>query len=122
VTNIARAGTPTPGPAEFAAMTGTDVGTNTRKREGMSTFALEDGVVYHTYLCARSGRPLGCTPSSTARPRGATRRTEEASKAEVKMRDFVAVKISVEDNIDGDVGGIKCPSEGRRHERRRHKR
>jgi predicted dithiol-disulfide oxidoreductase (DUF899 family) len=37
------------GPAEFAAMAGTDVGTYTREREGMSAFALEDGVVYHTY-------------------------------------------------------------------------
>jgi predicted dithiol-disulfide oxidoreductase (DUF899 family) len=38
-----------PGPAEFAAMTGTNVGAYTREREGMSAFALEDGVVYHTY-------------------------------------------------------------------------
>ncbi len=30
-------------------MTGTDVSTYTREREGMSAFALEDGVVYHTY-------------------------------------------------------------------------
>jgi predicted dithiol-disulfide oxidoreductase (DUF899 family) len=35
--------------AEIAAMTGTDVGTYTRERPGMSAFALEDGVVYHTY-------------------------------------------------------------------------
>ena len=76
-----------------------------------------------------------CTSGSTAPPWGATRRgsggsattsttsAEEANEAEVKMRDLiVAVKISVEDNIDGDIGGIKCPSEGRRHERRRHKR
>ena len=32
-----------------AAMTGTDVATYTRERPGMSAFALEDGVVYHTY-------------------------------------------------------------------------
>jgi hypothetical protein len=52
-----------------------------------------------------------------------TTRTEEANEAEVKTGDLiVAVKISVEDNIDGDIGGIKCPSEGTRHERRRHKR
>jgi predicted dithiol-disulfide oxidoreductase (DUF899 family) len=38
-----------PGPAEFAAMAGTNVATYTREREGMSAFALEDGVVYHTY-------------------------------------------------------------------------
>jgi predicted dithiol-disulfide oxidoreductase (DUF899 family) len=35
--------------AEHAAMTGTDVATYTRERPGMSAFALEDGVVYHTY-------------------------------------------------------------------------
>jgi predicted dithiol-disulfide oxidoreductase (DUF899 family) len=35
--------------AEMAAMTGTNVTTYTRERPGMSAFALEDGVVYHTY-------------------------------------------------------------------------
>jgi predicted dithiol-disulfide oxidoreductase (DUF899 family) len=34
---------------KFAAMSGTDVATYTRERPGMSAFALEDGVVYHTY-------------------------------------------------------------------------
>jgi predicted dithiol-disulfide oxidoreductase (DUF899 family) len=33
----------------FAAMSGTDVATYTRERPGMSTFALEDGIVYHAY-------------------------------------------------------------------------
>jgi predicted dithiol-disulfide oxidoreductase (DUF899 family) len=37
------------GPVAFAAMTGTDVATYSRQRPGMSAFALEDGVVYHTY-------------------------------------------------------------------------
>jgi predicted dithiol-disulfide oxidoreductase (DUF899 family) len=32
-----------------AAMTGTDVATYARERPGMSAFAFEDGVVYHTY-------------------------------------------------------------------------
>ena len=32
-----------------AAMTGTDPATYTRERPGMSAFALEDGIVYHTY-------------------------------------------------------------------------
>jgi len=32
-----------------AAMTGTDPATYTRERPGMSAFAFEDGVVYHTY-------------------------------------------------------------------------
>ncbi len=35
--------------AEFAAMSGTDVAAYTRERPGMSAFALEDGVLYHTY-------------------------------------------------------------------------
>jgi len=35
--------------AEMAAMTGTDVPTYTRDRPGVSAFALQDGVVYHTY-------------------------------------------------------------------------
>lgn len=35
--------------AELAATTGTDVPTYTRERPGLSAFALEDGVVYHTY-------------------------------------------------------------------------
>jgi predicted dithiol-disulfide oxidoreductase (DUF899 family) len=35
--------------AKIAATTGTDAATYTRERPGMSAFALEDGVVYHTY-------------------------------------------------------------------------
>jgi predicted dithiol-disulfide oxidoreductase (DUF899 family) len=37
------------GPATFAAMCGTDAPTYIRERPGMSAFALEDRVVYHTY-------------------------------------------------------------------------
>ena len=37
------------GPVAFAAMSGTDARTYTRERPGMSAFALEGGVVYHTY-------------------------------------------------------------------------
>src|SRR5439155_11612336 len=37
------------GPVAFAAMAGTDVATYTRERPGMSAFALEDSIVYHTY-------------------------------------------------------------------------
>jgi predicted dithiol-disulfide oxidoreductase (DUF899 family) len=33
----------------IAAQTGTDAGTYTRERPGVSAFALEDGIVYHTY-------------------------------------------------------------------------
>jgi len=35
--------------AEIAATVGTDAVTYTREAPGMSAFALEDGVVYHTY-------------------------------------------------------------------------
>src|SRR5262245_57147266 len=35
--------------SRMAATTGTDAATYTRERPGMSAFALEDGVVYHTY-------------------------------------------------------------------------
>jgi predicted dithiol-disulfide oxidoreductase (DUF899 family) len=41
--------------AEFAAMTGTDTATYTREAPGMSAFALEDGVVYHTYSAYARG-------------------------------------------------------------------
>ena len=41
--------------AEHAAMTGTDVATYTRERPGLSAFALEDGVVYHTYSAYARG-------------------------------------------------------------------
>ena len=37
------------GPAKGAAMSGTDVATYTRERPGLSAFAIEDGVVYHSY-------------------------------------------------------------------------
>jgi predicted dithiol-disulfide oxidoreductase (DUF899 family) len=46
---------PSPGVAEFAAMTGTDPPTYTREQPGMSAFALEDGVVYHTYSAFARG-------------------------------------------------------------------
>ena len=42
--------TPTPEPvARFAATCGTDAPTYSRDRPGMSAFAIDDGVVYHTY-------------------------------------------------------------------------
>jgi predicted dithiol-disulfide oxidoreductase (DUF899 family) len=41
--------------AQIAAMTGTDVATYTRDRPGMSTFVLEDGVVYHAYSAYSRG-------------------------------------------------------------------
>ncbi len=43
------------GPTKFAAASGTDVGTYTRERPGVSAFALENGVVYHTYSAYSRG-------------------------------------------------------------------
>jgi predicted dithiol-disulfide oxidoreductase (DUF899 family) len=43
------------GVVEFAAMVGTDAATFTREAPGMSAFALEDGVVYHTYSAYARG-------------------------------------------------------------------
>src|SRR5712691_9707257 len=43
------------GAAKGAAMTGTDVATYARERPGMSAFALEDGVIYHTYSAYSRG-------------------------------------------------------------------
>jgi len=43
------------GPADGAAMTGTDVATYTRERPGMSSFAMEDGVMYHAYSAYARG-------------------------------------------------------------------
>ena len=37
------------GPSKGAAQTGTDVPTYARERPGMSAFAIEDGILYHTY-------------------------------------------------------------------------
>jgi predicted dithiol-disulfide oxidoreductase (DUF899 family) len=65
------------GPARNAAMTGTDVATYTRERPGLSAFALEDGVVYHTYSAYARGLDgvWGAYQWLTARPKDATRPT-----------------------------------------------
>jgi predicted dithiol-disulfide oxidoreductase (DUF899 family) len=48
--------TPAPEPiAQFAASCGTNAAAWTRDRPGMSTFVLEDGVVYHTYSAYARG-------------------------------------------------------------------
>ena len=46
---------PPPGGAELAAMAGVDWATYAREAPGMSVFALEDGVVYHTYSAYERG-------------------------------------------------------------------
>jgi predicted dithiol-disulfide oxidoreductase (DUF899 family) len=46
---------PDGGAAEASAMAGTDPATFTRQMPGMSAFALEDNVVYHTYSAYARG-------------------------------------------------------------------
>jgi predicted dithiol-disulfide oxidoreductase (DUF899 family) len=46
---------PSEGLVTFAAMTGTDPATYTRESPGMSAFALQDGVVFHTYSAFARG-------------------------------------------------------------------
>jgi predicted dithiol-disulfide oxidoreductase (DUF899 family) len=40
---------------QIAAMTGTDTATYAREAPGLSAFALEDGIVYHTYSAYARG-------------------------------------------------------------------
>jgi predicted dithiol-disulfide oxidoreductase (DUF899 family) len=47
--------TQTEGTAKGAELTGTDVPTYIRERPGMSAFALDDGIVYHTYSAYARG-------------------------------------------------------------------
>jgi predicted dithiol-disulfide oxidoreductase (DUF899 family) len=54
VTPVLEAGSEGP-VAEFATMTGTDAATYTREAPGMSAFAVEEGVVYHTYSAYARG-------------------------------------------------------------------
>jgi len=49
------AGSANPVVQKFAAMTGTDVPAYARQRPGLSAFAREDGVVYHTYSAYARG-------------------------------------------------------------------
>ena len=55
-----------------AVMTGTDVATYTRERPGMSAFAREDGIVYHTYSAYARGLDAlwGMYPWLDRAPRG----------------------------------------------------
>jgi predicted dithiol-disulfide oxidoreductase (DUF899 family) len=63
---------PSEGLREIAAMTGTDPATYTREGPGMSAFALEDGVVYHTYSAFARGLDAlwGMYPWLDRAPRG----------------------------------------------------
>jgi len=67
----------------WAATTGTDWATYTRERPGMSAFALEDGVVYHTYSAYARGLDglWACTSGSTERREGGTRRAAPTTRS-----------------------------------------
>lgn len=58
--------------ADLAAMTGTDVATFIRERPGLSSFVLEDGVVYHAYSTYSRGLDAlwGMYPWLDRAPRG----------------------------------------------------
>ena len=60
------------GVVTFATMSGTDASTYTRERPGMSAFALEDGVVYHTYSTYARGLDVlwGMYPWLDRAPKG----------------------------------------------------
>jgi len=55
VMNVGRGAMTNPVSTGNAAMSGTDVSTYLREREGVSAFALEDGVIYHTYSAYARG-------------------------------------------------------------------
>ena len=65
------------GATTFAAMSGTDPATYVRERPGMSAFAREDGIVYHTYSTYARGldRLWAMSNGSIARPKDATKPT-----------------------------------------------
>jgi predicted dithiol-disulfide oxidoreductase (DUF899 family) len=71
--------------AEHAVITGTDIATYLREMPGMSAFALEDGVVYHTYSTYARGLDglwgmyqwLDRAPKGRNEPRGWIRRRDE---------------------------------------------
>jgi predicted dithiol-disulfide oxidoreductase (DUF899 family) len=51
----AKVASPDSAPAQFAAASGTDVATYSREAPGMSAFALDGGVLYHTYSAYARG-------------------------------------------------------------------
>jgi len=55
VMNVGRGAMKNPVSTGNAALTGTDVSTYLREREGLSAFAVEDGAVYHTYSAYARG-------------------------------------------------------------------
>jgi predicted dithiol-disulfide oxidoreductase (DUF899 family) len=64
------------GPATFAAICGTDAATYIRERPGMSAFALENGVIYHTYSTYARGLDVlwGFYPWLDRAPKGRNER------------------------------------------------
>jgi predicted dithiol-disulfide oxidoreductase (DUF899 family) len=90
------------GPAKGAAMTSTDVATYARERMGLSAFALEDGIVYHTYSTYSRGVDAiwGGVPVARPRPQGAQRdRLLVAPPRRVReaLNDVVVVVVQLRD-------------------------
>jgi len=61
--------------AELAAGAGTDWATFTREQPGMSAFALEEGVVYHTFSAYAQPRSRPVEPSPSRLVRATTQHT-----------------------------------------------
>lgn len=55
VMNVGRGAMTNPASSGNAGMVGTDLSTYLREREGLSAFAFEDGVIYHTYSAYARG-------------------------------------------------------------------
>lgn len=79
---------------KHAAMTGTDIATYTRERPGMSAFALQDGIIYHTYSTYSRGLDAlwGMYPWLDRAPKGRNetgvwlRRHDEYANADIGER------------------------------------
>jgi predicted dithiol-disulfide oxidoreductase (DUF899 family) len=86
----------------WAATTGTDWATYTRERPGMSAFALDDGVVYHTYSAYARGLDglwgmyqwLDRAPRGRNEARGpATRSTGSAATTSTTASEIMANRL-----------------------------
>src|SRR5437763_9279991 len=77
-----------------AAVSGTDVNTYTRERPGMSAFALEDGVVYHSYSAySREVDGLwACINGSISRLKDATRMASSGGAVMTNTTEPVGIR------------------------------
>jgi predicted dithiol-disulfide oxidoreductase (DUF899 family) len=103
------------GDPQTLAVFGTDVATATREAPGMSAFALEDGVVYHTYSAYTRGLDglWACTSGSTARHAAATKRWYEDLVAS-ELASGTAATTSTTASDTGDRTPNRMESQERR--------